>query len=82
MCTGGTDSDVDSKFLWSPEVCPTTDSVWSQCQCAQKGDSATRLKTTYLTSVIVVCGAELLWCPVCVSVETDVMKLIIDMAKS
>ena len=27
------------------------------------------------------CGAELLWCPVCVSVETDVIVMIIGMAK-
>ena len=30
---------------------------------------------------VVVCGAELLWCPVCVSVETDVIVMIIGMAK-
>ena len=54
-----------------------------------KGDCITEVETTYLSLVlaisvgplsawrVVVCGAELLWCPVCVSVETDVIVMII-----
>ena len=55
----------------------------SYVNCPAKGDCITKVETTYLSLVLVisvgplsawrvaVCGAELFWCPVCVSVETD-----------